>query len=152
MEPTNVAVSHDPLVDVVRARARAEWAEWATMLKVHEDEESAVREGDAEGPRLQAELSFIPSDMAQRVRWSEGQIQHRVAQARRVRDQTPAAWQAFSEGRLDGLKSREIASAIDRLERAESIARLDRQVVAYAERHTVAELRRWLKLFVARVE
>ena len=152
MEPTNVAVSHDPLVDVVRARARAEWAEWATMLKVHEDEESAVREGDAEGPRLQAELSFIPSDMAQRVRWSEGQIQHRVAQARRVRDQTPAAWQAFSEGRIDGLKSREIASAIDRLERAESIARLDRQVVAYAERHTVAELRRWLKLFVARVE
>ena len=41
---------------------------------------------------------------------------------------------------------------LDKLERDESIERLDRQVVAYAERHTVAETRRWLKRFVARVE
>jgi hypothetical protein len=41
---------------------------------------------------------------------------------------------------------------VDRLERPASIERLDRQVVGYAEKHTVAEVRRWLKLFVARVE
>ena len=149
---TATAVSHDPLVEVVRARARSEWAEWEMMLNVHEAEESAVRDCGSEGPRLQAELSFIPSDLAQRVHWSEGQVSHRVAQARRVRDKAPTVWRAFAEGRVDGSKAREIASSIEKLKRSESIARLDRQVVAYAERHTLAETRRWLKVFVARVE
>lgn len=152
MEPANVAVSQDPLVEVVRARARSEWAEWAMMLKVHDDEEHAVRDGGAEGPRLQAELSFIPADVAQRVHWSEGQVSHRIAQARRLRDKAPTVWQAFAEGRIDGSKAREISSSIDKLKRAESIARLDCQVVVYAEKHTLAETRRWLKIFVARVE
>jgi hypothetical protein len=49
-------------------------------------------------------------------------------------------------------KAREISSAVEKLERDESVARLDRQVVAYAESHTTPELRRWLKVFIARVE
>ena len=83
---------------------------------------------------------------------SEGQVSVLVSAARRVRDKTPAVWAAFKDGRIDAHRVRHISGAIDKLQWAESIARLDRQVVGYAETHTVAELRRWLKIFVARVE
>lgn len=144
--------THADLADVTRARAKAEWLEWSTFVELADAEEAAVRSGGSTGPLRQAELSFIPTDMARTVHWSDGQVCHRVAQARRVRDKSPLVWSAFAEGRVDGAKVREIAAAIDRLERPESIERLDRQVVAYAERHTLAEVRRWLKVFVARVE
>ena len=45
-----------------------------------------------------------------------------------------------------------IADAIDKLKREDSIVRLDQRVVAYGETHTLTELRRWLKRYVARVE
>jgi hypothetical protein len=152
MEPTTKIPTHAALADVVRARARAEWVEWSAMLELAESEEAVVRAGGSTGPLRQAELSFIPVDIAQAIHWSEGQVHHRVAQARRLRDATPTVWTAFAEGRIDGAKAREVSGAIDKLKRPASIERLDRQLVAYAERHTLAEVRRWLKLFVARVE
>ena len=136
----------------VRVRAQAEWLEWAELLAEYEREASAVRCGDSAGPLQQAELSFITGDIARSVHWSEGQVTYRLGQARRVRDHTPTAWAAFAEGRIDAAKAREIAVAVERLERTESLERLDRQVVTYAERHTLAETRRWLRIFVARVE
>jgi hypothetical protein len=147
-----VAPTHADLAEATRARARAEWVEWSTIAALADGEEAAVRSGGSSGPLRQAELSFIPTDLALTLHWSESQVCHRVAQARRVRDETPQVWTAFAEGRVDGAKVREIAGAVDRLERPASIERLDLQVVAYAERHTLAETRRWLKLFVARVE
>ncbi len=134
------------------ARARAEWLEWSTLAALADAEEAAVRAGDAPVLVREVELSAIAGDIGRTVLWSEAQVSHRVAQARRVRDHAPGVWIAFAEGRVDGAKTREISGAIDRLERHASIARLDRQVVAYAETHTTTELRRWLKLFVARVE
>jgi hypothetical protein len=47
---------------------------------------------------------------------------------------------------------REIGHTIGQLQRTESVHRLDRRVVEYAQTHTVAELRAWLKRFVRRVE
>lgn len=147
-----VSPTHADLAEATRMRARAEWTEWSTMLTVAEAEEAAIRASESSGPLRQAELSFIPTDIARTMHWSEGQVTHRVAQARRVRDKAPLVWEAFGAGGIDAAKAREISSAIERLKRPESIERLDRQVVAYAERHTTAEVRRWLKLFVARVE
>jgi hypothetical protein len=144
--------THADLAEVVRARARAEWVEWATVASLADVEEAAVRAGDAPGLVKQMELSAIPGEIGRSIRWSEFQVSNRVAQARRVRDHTPNVWAAFETGRIDGSMAREISSAVEKLERAESIARLDSQVVAYAERHTTPELRRWLKAFVARVE
>jgi hypothetical protein len=144
--------THADLAEALRARARAEWVEWSTMAALADAEEAAVRAGDAPPLVREVELSAIPGDIGRTALWSEAQVSHRVAQARRVRDHAPFVWEAFAEGQIDGAKTREISGAIDRLERPASIARLDRQVVAYAETHTTTELRRWLKVFVARVE
>ncbi|HUP99737.1 MAG TPA: DUF222 domain-containing protein, partial [Aeromicrobium sp.] len=136
-----------------RERARAEAAEWASMLAYFESRESEIQA--RANPRLferQAELSTIALDIGRATGHSEAQVCHRVAAARRLRDKTPAVWSAFAQGRVDAARVREIAGAVDKLERPSSVARLDRRFVAYAESHTVAELRRWLKLFVARVE
>ena len=140
------------VAELVRARARAEWAEW-NAIAAHVEAEEARIEAEQSRPLMrQAELSMVPLDLGLALHWSEGQVSHRAAQARRVRDKTPMVWDAFRRGRIDGWKAREISSAIEKLERPTSIFRLDAQVVAYAERHTVAELRRWLKIFIARVE
>lgn len=140
------------VAEIVGERARHEWREWDALLRHVDAEQARVRAGDSPALLREVELSFVASDLAHGLHWSEGQVQHRVAQARRVRDCTPTVWAAFAEGRIDGSKAREIAGAVERMERAESITRLDGQVVGYAERHTVAELRRWLKVFIARVE
>ena len=134
-------------------RARSEWVEWSTMLAYYEQREAAIKE--RENPRLferQAEVSMIAMEIGCKTGMSEGQVSMLVSAARRVRDKAPTVWAAFEAGRVDAPRIRHISSAVDKLQRADSIARLDRQVVAYAERHTVAELRRWLKVFVARVE
>ncbi|KQX74444.1 hypothetical protein ASD10_04185 [Aeromicrobium sp. Root472D3] len=83
---------------------------------------------------------------------SEGQAVHRLAFADRVRDHSPTTWEAFLDGRVDLVRVREIGHTIGQLKRTESVHRLDRRVVEYAQTHTVAELRAWLKRFVRRVE
>jgi hypothetical protein len=146
-------ISEADLASATGARAQREWVEWSTMLAYSEQREAAIRE--RENPRLferQAELSMIAMEIGRSTGMSEGQVWALVSAARRVRDETPSVWAAFEAGRVDAPRVRHISGAIDKLQRAESIARLDRQVVAYAETHTVAELRRWLKIFVARIE
>ena len=141
------------LASVVRSRAQAEAVEWAAELDYYEARESQIMR--SANPRVferQAELSMIAAEIGRSAGLSEAQVSHRVAAARRVRDHAPTVWQAFAEGRVDAARVREIAGAVDKLHRPGSIARLDVRVVAYAETHTVAELRRWLKLFVARTE
>ena len=141
------------LADATRSRAQAEAVEWARMLDFHEMREAAIKQ--VENPRVfqqQAELSMIALEIARQTGLSEMQVCHRVAAARRVRDTAPLVWAAFQAGRVDAARVREISGAIEKLKRPESISRLDLRVVGYAESHTVAELRRWLKLFVARME
>lgn len=144
--------THADLAEALRERARAEWRTWSTLAALADDEEAAVRAGDSPSLIREAELSFIPHEIGQTAHWSDAQVSSRIAQARRVRDRTPSAWNAFREGRIDEARAREISFGIERLQHPASIDRLDRQVVGYAETHTTAELRRWLKVFVARVE
>ena len=141
------------LASVVRSRAQAEAVEWLTILDHFEQRESSITA--VENPRVfqqQAESSQIAAEIGRSTGLSEVQVSHRVAAARRVRDRAPSVWEAFADGRIDAARVREIGGAVEKLQRPESIARLDARVVAYAESHTVAELRRWLKLFVARTE
>jgi hypothetical protein len=79
-------------------------------------------------------------------------VQYRLSFAETVRDQSPTTWAAFADGRVDLARVREIGHTIGQLKRAESVHRLDRRVVEYAQTHTVAQLRAWLKAFVRRVE
>lgn len=144
--------THADLAEALRTRARSEWLEWSTLVAMADAATARIEASDVSGPRKQVELSFVATDLAHTAHWSEGQVSNRLSQARRVRDNTPGVWAAFADGSLDAAKVREIAGAVDRLQRPGSIARLDARVVGYAARHTVAEVRRWLKLFVARVE
>lgn len=146
-------VTEARLVSVVRSRARAEAVEWAAELDYFEQRESSIKA--VANPRVfqvQAEFSQIAAEIGRSTGLSEAQVSHRVAAARRIRDHAPTVWDAFADGRVDGPRVREIAGAVEKLQRPESIARLDARVVTYAASHTVAELRRWLKLFVARTE
>ncbi|MFL6089909.1 MAG: DUF222 domain-containing protein [Aeromicrobium sp.] len=152
-DDAEIEVAEAGLAEATRLRARAEVVEWSRMLAFHEMREAAIKR--VENPRVfqrQAELSAIALEITRKTGLSEMQVFLRIAAARRVRDYTPFVWSAFQAGRIDAARVREISSAIEKLKRAESVARLNLRVVAYAETHTVAELRRWLKLFVARIE
>lgn len=139
------------LGDVVTARARAEWVEISRMLD-YRDAEMARSAHTEPAPKRQAERSAIPMTIAEATRLSDGQVQLRLSAADRVREHTPAVWGAFAEGVVDWARVRDISATVETLRREESVARLDRLVIAYAADHTAAELRQWLRRFVQRVE
>lgn len=134
-----------------RARARAEWVEWQTLVDVSRELHQQI---DAEPQPLRRLVmrSGVGLTLGNRLGLSEGQAVARVTVAERVIDRAPAVWSAFEAGRVDGARVWEISAAAGRLEQASSWQRLDQLVIDYAERHTVAELRAWLRRFVARVE
>ena len=149
---TTAAVSTDVLTDVVRERARAEAREVVAMLDYRDAELERIAASDESPMRQHHERGSVALTIGEASGMSEGQVQCRLSVAGTVRDQSPTTWDAFVEGRIDLARVREIGSTIDQLKRAESVHRLDRRVVGYAETHTVAELRAWLKAFVRRVE
>nr|MCW2729141.1 endonuclease [Aeromicrobium sp.] len=147
--PTDPAL--DVLTDVVRERAQAEAREIAAMLGYRDDE--LARTVTVEPPmRRLVERSAIALAIGEATGFSEAQVQLRLSAAGTVREQAPRVWAAFTDGRLDFSRVRDIAHTIDQLQRPESVERLDRLVVAYAIDHTGAELRQWLRRFVQRVE
>jgi hypothetical protein len=140
------------VADVLRVQAQVDWIVWSRLAARLDRDEADLVASDAPGLIKKVEISALPGELGRELKVSEFTVARVAAAARRLRDQTPNVWSAFSEGRVDEAKAREISSAVEQLERAASIARLDRHVVAYAESHTVVELRRWLKVFIARVE
>jgi hypothetical protein len=140
------------VVDVARAQAQIDWILWDRMVDQLDRGEAQILASDVPGLVKQVEISALAGELGRELKVSEFTVSRIAAAARRLRDHTPTVWGAFAEGRIDEAKAREISSAVEKLERATSIARLDRQVVRYAERHTTPELRRWLRAFIARVE
>ncbi|MBM9462207.1 DUF222 domain-containing protein [Aeromicrobium sp. YIM 150415] len=98
------------------------------------------------------EFAARVSTIAQALGWSENVVQNRVAEAQAVREQLPATWEAFGEGRLDGQRVAEVGREMAKLAHAQSFERLDGRIARYAESHTVGELRSWLKRRVAMAE
>ena len=148
---TSTASILTDLGDVTSWRARAEWFEVARMLDYRDAE--MARTAHVEPTRLrQVERSAIALAIAEATQLSEGQVQLRLSVADRVREQTPSVWAAFSHGTLDWNRVRDISSTLEKLQRAESVHRLERLVVGYAAEHTHAELKQWLRRFVQRVE
>ena len=139
------------LTGLARARARSEAVETAAMLMFRDEQHACIDQLDSP-LRRQLDKSAIPLEIGQAMGFSEAQVQHRLAVADRVRQSTPSAWEAFCEGRIDLARVREISATVDALHRPESHVRLDARVVAHAETHTTAELRRWLRDFVQNVE
>nr|WP_256435508.1 HNH endonuclease signature motif containing protein [Aeromicrobium sp. CFBP 8757] len=140
------------MTGVVRERARAEAREIVAMLDYRDAELQRIAASDESPMRRHVERGSVALTIGEASGMSEGQVQYRLSFADTVRDQSPTTWGAFLDGRIDLARVREIGSTIDQLKRTESVHRLDQRVVAYAETHTVAELRAWLKAFVRRVE
>lgn len=134
-----------------RAAARAEWVQWNDIVTAADLLNEQVGQTEDYFRRM-VERSAIPLTIGRLVGLSEGQVSSRLAVADRVRAHAPNTWKAFRKGRVDGARVREISHAIGKLKLANSYERLDKLGLAYAETHTVAELRSWLKRFVARVE
>ena len=145
------ATSEEAMTSATRAVARAEAAQYAAMLTYRDAEE--VRIATLDSPMRQlVERSAIPMSIGQAMGLSENQVWSRLATADRMVEHAPTCWAAFTEGRIDAARVREISTGLDRLEREESWQRLDESVLAYATTHTTSELRAWIKRFVTRVE
>jgi hypothetical protein len=142
----------DVLTDVARDRARGEFRELAAMLEFRDLELQRIEAEVESAMKRFVERGAIALAIGEAMGFSEGQVQYRLSFADTVRDQSPTTWSAFADGLIDLARVREIGQTIGQLKRAESVHRLDRRVVEYAQSHTVAELRAWLKRFVRRVE
>lgn len=139
------------LARVERARACAEAETYMAMLAFADGEHARIDALESPMRRL-VEKAGIPLEIGQAMGLSEGQVMTRMAAARRVRELAPRVWQAFGLGLVDAARLRDISQTIDRLHRPESVERLDARVLSYADGHTAAELRQWLRRFVERVE
>ncbi len=148
---TSIAAPIDVLGDVAREQARAEARSVVAMLEYRDAEMARIELLESPMRRL-VERGAIALAIGEAMGLSEGQVVHRLAFADRVRDQSPTTWEAFVDGRIDLMRVREVGHTIGQLKRTESVHLLDRRVVQYAQTHTVAELRAWLKRFVRRVE
>ncbi|WP_293785397.1 HNH endonuclease signature motif containing protein [uncultured Aeromicrobium sp.] len=132
-------------------RARAEYRVWAAMLEFLDAERVRI-ERDVE-PRLrELETAAVRSVIAQANGWSEDQAASRIHEAETARDDLPTVWKAFGDGEIDAARVSVIAAGAWKLTKQRSIGRLDARAVAYAATHTVGELRRWIKRFIAQVE
>ena len=139
------------LAELARSRARAEARETEAMIRYRDHEYDRIAGSDMPLMR-QVEKTAVVLEIGQAMGLSEAQVDGRPASADRVREHTPRVWLAFRDGTINEARVREISSTVDVLQRHESHVLLDQSVVAYAASHTVAELRRWLRRFVDRVE
>lgn len=147
----DLRITVEDLVEASAARARAEAVEWAAMIGFRDAELARIVRIERPMQRL-VETAGIAKEIALAMGLSEGQVVQRLAAAERLTEHAPLTWLSFISGGIDAARAKEISLALGRLERAESKRRLDETVVPYAETHTAAELRGWLKRFVARVE
>ena len=140
------------IAGLARERAVAEFREYAAMKQYRDTQVARVDAMDASPMRKLIERSAIAVELAQAIGLSEGQVVQRLAMVDRVFEHAPRVWVAFRSGRVDAVRVREISFTIDKLQRPESRRELDTKAVAYAQTHTLAELRRWLRRFITRVE
>ncbi|MGJ9422326.1 DUF222 domain-containing protein [Aeromicrobium sp. CF3.5] len=139
------------LTELARVQARAEARAIEAMIGYRDAEYQRIAGLDRPLMR-QVERAVVVLEIGQAMGLSEAQVHGRLASADRVREHTPRVWLAFHDGTINEARMREISSTVDMLQRDDSYIRLDQSVVAYAESHTVSELRRWLRRFVDRVE
>ncbi len=124
---------------------------WVHMLD-HAEHLQAEYSATEEYFHRQAQLMSIPLEIGVAMNLSEGQVRRVLSAAERLRDTTPAVWAALADGVIDARRAHLISDALGRLQRDESIAKLNLKAVDYAANHTSIELKTWLKLFVARTE
>lgn len=136
------------MLEVERARIEAETA--SLMLEFADlRRRQADRNGD---PRRRAlEASFAADELAVALHQPTRVVQCRLADARRVRGLLPLTWLAFTAGRIDAYRISMISSAVDKVRGDNhAVIELDYLLPDSAPARTAAQLKGWLKRFVAR--
>ncbi len=140
------------LVDRLVARQEtihaAECAQVMDMLQFVAD--ARGRAPSPQAGSLEAEAALHELSLATRV--PVGSLQGALAAARFARAKLPNVWDFWLTGLIGATHVGSIVDKAHRLRRAESLEKLDADVLAIATTRTVTQLRRWLARFVDRTE
>jgi len=148
LDPGRVILEEVAALEVERARIEARIA--ARMLDF-DDLRRRQAEANPHPTAARLEASFSADELAVALHQPTRVVQCRLAAARRVRGRMMVTWEAFGAGRIDTHRISLIASAVDKLRRDNhAIIELDHRVASYAAVHTAAQLKGWLKRFVAK--
>ncbi len=137
------------IVSLDAQRAQIE-AAMATEMLAFADFRIREAERHADPKVRHLEADFAADELSLVVKEPTRTVQCRLAESRRVRGRLPLTWEAFGAGRIDERRMRLISSAVDKLTDNYSTIELDHWVVEYASSHTAAQLKAWLRRFVAR--
>jgi hypothetical protein len=108
-------------------------------------------EGDGADTRYTAG-EFAALEIGLAITTSKHTVSRTLGIARRLKDETPDAWDAWQAGQIDQPRAARINQALIRLTRDSSKQLLNVLVVDVAVCKTVELLGRWLNEFIARVE
>jgi len=148
LDPGRVILEEVAALEVERARIEARIA--ARMLDF-DDLRRRQAEANPDPTAARLEASFSADELAVALHQPTRVVQCRLAAARRVRGRMMVTWEAFGAGRIDTHRISLIASAVDKLRRDNhAIIELDHRVASYAAVHTAAQLKGWLKRFIAK--
>src|SRR6478752_2764743 len=147
----------DQLIDQQQVLAAAQAKHAALMLEFadtrrHLDQSRiSSMEGDGADPRYTAG-EFAALEIGLAITTSKHTVSRTLGIARRLKDETPDAWDAWQAGQIDQPRAARINQALIRLTRDSSKQLLNVLVVDVAVCKTVELLGRWLNEFIARVE
>ncbi|WP_332663249.1 HNH endonuclease signature motif containing protein [Aeromicrobium sp.] len=148
LDPGKLILDEITALEVERARIEAKIA--SKMLDF-QDLRRRQAESNPNQTAAKLETSFAADELGAALHQPTRTVQCRLAQARRVRGRLMWTWQAFLAGRIDTYRISLIASAVDKLRGDNhAIIELDHRVTSYAPVHTAAQLKGWLKRFVAK--
>lgn len=136
-------------VEVERARLEA----CSSSLMVQYSDRCRERAAKHTNLRVrEIEASVAADELALVVRQPTRLVQNRLFEARFAISKLPGLWAAHQRGEVDGFRVHLICEQAAKLAFGESLIRLDERVISYAESHTCAQLRAWLRRFVAKTE
>lgn len=135
-----------------REQARAEYTTWNLVLNHFERATKVIDAADQAPISKQHGRSNVVLDMARLLVMSEQRVWGILHDAQNLRDRAPRVWSAFRAGSIDAAKAAAIAGTVERLQTTEAMRAVDHSAVDYADTHTVAELRPWLRRLRARLE
>lgn len=148
VDPGQVILDEITALEVEPARVEARIA--ARMLDFH-DLRRRQAEANTDPRRRDLEESFAADELGFALHQPTRTAQCRLAEARRVRGMLPLTWLAFGAGTVDAYRVSLIASAVEKMRGDNhAVIELDHVVSGKAGKQTTAQLKGWLKRFVAR--
>ena len=125
--------------------------EFSTTRRQLDQQRITNQRGDGADPRYTAG-EFAALEIGLAITASKDSVSRTLGIARRLKDETPDAWDAWQAGHIDQPRAARINKALIRLKFDSSKQLLNVLVVDVAVCKTVELLGRWLNEFIARVE